>query len=173
MDRIAASALKRVVRDSLALQLKESSDAGRVEAAIRSIVSETIQSWGMAMPAGDEELICQSIVDDFLRYGPLQALLDDPSITEIMVNGGGVDLEGSSLSFRDPLVFVERAGRIEECPYVRFDDAEHVRRIINKIAEQAGVRCDESHTMGVCDVTGWTGACHVHHPPACSRRSGA
>lgn len=154
MDRIAASALKRVVRDSLALQLKESSDAGRVEAAIRSIVSETIQSWGMAMPVGDEELICQSIVDDFLRYGPLQALLDDPSITEIMVNGGGVDLEGSSLSFRDPLVFVERAGRIEECPYVRFDDAEHVRRIINKIAEQAGVRCDESHAMGCAMLPG-------------------
>lgn len=41
MDRIAASALKRLVRDNLALQLQESSDSSRVEAAIRSIVSET------------------------------------------------------------------------------------------------------------------------------------
>lgn len=154
MDRIAAAALKRIVRDSLALQLQESSDSDRVEAAIRSTVSETIRSWGMNMPAIDEELICQSIVDDFLRYGPLQVLLNDPSITEIMVNGGGIDYEGASLSFRDPEVFVERAGRIEECPSVRFDDADHVRRIINKIAEQAGVRCDESHAMGCAMLPG-------------------
>lgn len=154
MDRIAASALKRLVRDNLALQLQESSDSSRVEAAIRSIVSETIRSWGMAVSIEDENLMCQCIVDDFLRYGPLQVLLDDPSITEIMVNGGGIDFEGASLSFRDPKVFVERAGRIEECAYVRFDDAEHVRRIINKIAEQAGVRCDESHAMGCAMLPG-------------------
>ena len=154
MDRIAASALKRLVRDNLALQLQESSDSSRVEAAIRSIVSETIRSWGMAVSIEDENLMCQCIVDDFLRYGPLQVLLDDPSITEIMVNGGGIDFEGASLSFRDPKVFVERAGRIEECAYVRFDDAEHARRIINKIAEQAGVRCDESHAMGCAMLPG-------------------
>lgn len=154
MDKIAASALKRIVRDNLALQLQESSDSSRIEAAIRSTVSETIRSWGMSMPAGDEELICQSIVDDFLRYGPLQVLLNDSSITEIMVNGGGIDYQGASLSFRDPVVFVERSGRIEECPSVRFDDAEHVRRIINKIAEQAGVRCDESHAMGCAMLPG-------------------
>lgn len=65
MDRIAASALKRLVRDNLALQLQESSDSSRVEAAIRSIVSETIRSWGMAVSIEDENLMCQCIVDDF------------------------------------------------------------------------------------------------------------
>lgn len=154
MDRIAATALKRVVRDGLAAQLRETSDSDYVESAIRAMVSETIRSWGMDMPADDERLICQSIVDDFLRYGPLQVLLDDPSITEIMVNGGGVDFEGSVLSYREPRVFVERAGRIEECPYIKFDNADHVRRIINKIAEQAGVRCDESHAMGCAMLPG-------------------
>ena len=154
MDRIAATALKRVVRDGLAAQLRESSDSDRVESAIRTMVSETIRSWGMDMAAEDERLICQSIVDDFLRYGPLQVLLGDSSITEIMVNGGGVDFEGSTLSYRDPRVFVERSGRIEECPYVRFDNAEHVRRISNKIAEQAGGRCDESHAMGCAMLPG-------------------
>ena len=57
MDRIAALALKRLVRDNLALQLQESSDSSRVEAAIRSIVSETIRSWGMAVSIEDENLM--------------------------------------------------------------------------------------------------------------------
>ena len=94
------------------------------------------------------------MIDDFLRYGPLQRLLEDESVTEIMVNGGGIDLDDPALPFRAPIVYVERAGRIEYRPDVEFDDAEHVRRIINKIAEQSGKRCDDAHAMGCAMLPG-------------------
>ncbi len=51
-------------------------------------------------------------------------------------------------------MYVERAGRIEYRPDVEFDDAEHVRRIINKIAEQSGKRCDDAHAMGCAMLPG-------------------
>ena len=71
-----------------------------------------------------------------------------------MVNGGGIDLDDPALPFRAPIVYVERAGRIEYRPDVEFDDAEHVRRIINKIAEQSGKRCDDAHAMGCAMLPG-------------------
>lgn len=51
-------------------------------------------------------------------------------------------------------MYVERAGRIEYRPDIVFDDADHVRRVINKIAEQAGKRCDEAHAMGCAMLPG-------------------
>ena len=108
---------------------------------------------GKALPL-ESEALSQAMIDDFLHYGPLQPLLDDASITEIMVNGGGVDASDPSMPFLDPVVYVERAGRIERRADVVFDDANHVRRIIGKIAEQAGMRCDESHAMGCAMLPG-------------------
>ena len=81
-------------------------------------------------------------------------LLEDPGITEIIVNGGGVAMDAGVARFLEPHVFVECAGRLEPCPYVRFDDADHLRRIIDKIAEQAGMRCDEAHAMGCAMLPG-------------------
>lgn len=51
-------------------------------------------------------------------------------------------------------MYVEQQGRLLARPDILFDDAEHVRRIINKIAEQAGQRCDESHAMGCAMLPG-------------------
>ena len=80
--------------------------------------------------------------------------MEDPGITEIIVNGGGVTMDAGVARYMEPHVFVERAGRLEPCPYVRFDDADHLRRIIDKIAEQAGMRCDEAHAMGCAMLPG-------------------
>ena len=154
MDRSTELALKRSVRDGLALRMQGSADPAGAEGVIASLVEETARSWGI-MAAGDElAVLTRAIVDDFLRYGPLQPLIEDESVTEIMVNGGGVDLNDSAMPYLDPKVFVERAGRIEPRPDVAFDDADHLRRIINKIAEQAGMRCDESHAMGCAMLPG-------------------
>jgi pilus assembly protein CpaF len=81
----------------------------------------------------DRERIAAEIADDILGHGPLERLLSDESITEIMVNG--------------PYdVWVERQGRLYETT-VRFTDESHLRRIINKIVAQVGRRIDESSPL--------------------------
>jgi pilus assembly protein CpaF len=81
----------------------------------------------------DRERLTSELADDILGHGPLERLLADDSITEIMVNG--------------PFdVWVERQGRLFETT-VRFTDESHLRRIINKMVAQIGRRIDESSPM--------------------------
>jgi pilus assembly protein CpaF len=75
----------------------------------------------------------EEIADDILGHGPLERLLADDSITEIMVNG--------------PFdIWIERQGRLYQAP-VRFNDDSHLSRIINKMVAQVGRRIDESSPM--------------------------
>src|ERR671930_26075 len=81
----------------------------------------------------DRERLSSEIADDILGHGPLERLLADDSITEIMVNG--------------PFdVWVERQGRLFETT-VRFTDESQLRRIINKMVAEVGRRIDESSPM--------------------------
>ncbi|TML66580.1 MAG: CpaF family protein, partial [Actinobacteria bacterium] len=81
----------------------------------------------------DRERLVQEISNDILGHGPIERLLADDSVTEIMVNG--------------PFdVWVERQGRLYQTT-VRFNDDSHLRRIINKMVAQVGRRIDESSPM--------------------------
>jgi pilus assembly protein CpaF len=77
--------------------------------------------------------LVREIADDILGYGPLEPLLRDDSITEIMVNNFD-------------RVFIERSGRIERTS-IGFVDNAHLFRIIDKIVSQVGRRIDESSPM--------------------------
>src|SRR4051794_13592445 len=100
----------------------------RVTADIRRHLS---QETGLSRD--DRDRITSELADDILGHGPLERLLADDSVTEIMVNG--------------PYdVWVERQGRLYETT-VRFTDESHLRRIINKIVAQVGRRVDESSPM--------------------------
>src|SRR5213592_4194267 len=81
----------------------------------------------------DRQRIALEIADDILGHGPLERLLADDSVTEIMVNGP-----------HD--IWIERQGRLFETT-VRFSDDSHLRRIINKMVAQVGRRIDESSPM--------------------------
>jgi pilus assembly protein CpaF len=81
----------------------------------------------------DRERLTGEIADDILGHGPLERLLADDSVTEIMVNG--------------PYdIWVERKGRLHETD-ARFSDESHLRRIINKMVAVVGRRIDESSPM--------------------------
>jgi pilus assembly protein CpaF len=81
----------------------------------------------------DREQLVVELVDDVLGYGPLERLLGDDSITEIMVNG--------------PFdVWIERSGMLHRSS-VRFQDESQLRRIINKMVAEVGRRIDESQPM--------------------------
>ena len=81
----------------------------------------------------ERKTLAQQLRDDLLGYGPLQPLLDDPTITEIMVNG--MDR-----------IYIERAGKIVETE-VRFASMTHLRRVIDRIVSRVGRRIDESSPM--------------------------
>lgn len=73
------------------------------------------------------------VLSDILSYGPLDPLLADQGITEVMVNG-------------PKNVYIERAGRVEETD-ITFEDEDHLMRIIDKIVSPIGRRVDESSPM--------------------------
>ncbi len=155
MDKLTRALLKTAVRDDMAAQLGD--EAGD-EKAVRVFVERALASvsfeFGVRLSRMESEELAAAMVDDFLHYGPLQTLLEDNDITEIMANGGGVDHSDPALPFLPPKVYVERAGKIERRDDIAFDDAAHLRRIIDKIAEQAGLRCDDSHAMGCAMLPG-------------------
>jgi pilus assembly protein CpaF len=85
------------------------------------------------LSAADKAQLIQDVSDDILGYGPIDRLLKDEEVTEVMVNG-------------PESVYVERAGRIEKTAASFVDDT-HLRRIIDKIVSQVGRRIDEAVPM--------------------------
>jgi len=81
----------------------------------------------------DRDRIVAELSDDILGHGPLERLLEDDTVSEIMVNG-------------PHSIWVERAGRLHKTP-VRFTDESHLRRIISKMVAQVGRRIDEASPM--------------------------
>jgi pilus assembly protein CpaF len=86
------------------------------------------------LSAADKARLIQDVTDDILGYGPIDCLLREEAVTEIMVNG-------------PDRVFVERNGKLTKDPNIRFLDEDHVRRVIDKIVSAIGRRIDESTPM--------------------------
>jgi pilus assembly protein CpaF len=91
------------------------------------------QHTGIQLPPEREKLFFNEVMDEILGYGPLEPLLKDDSITEIMVNGPA-------------LVYIEKKGKLIESD-VKFVDNDHVQKIINKIVEPLGRHVDQSAPM--------------------------
>jgi pilus assembly protein CpaF len=100
---------------------------------VRVIVTEELNAEESPLSPSDRADLERQIADDILGYGPLEPFLNDPSITEVMVNGFDQ-------------VYVERNGRIEETEATFLDDA-HLLRIIDRIVSQVGRRIDEGSPM--------------------------
>ena len=104
-----------------------------LEQRVRQTLHSVLEGNDAPMTASDRGRISQEIADEILGYGPLEPLLRDPEVTEIMVNG-------------HDLIYVERAGRITTVP-TGFADEAHLRRTIDKIVGRVGRRVDESSPM--------------------------
>ncbi|TMB98620.1 MAG: CpaF family protein, partial [Chloroflexi bacterium] len=86
--------------------------------------------------AADKERLVEILFDEVIGLGPLEALLRDPDISEVMVN-------------RPEQIFVERRGKIE-LTTLAFEDERSLRRVIDRIVSTIGRRVDESEPM--CDA---------------------
>ncbi|NNF62695.1 MAG: CpaF family protein [Acidimicrobiia bacterium] len=112
-------------------------DSSLTESSLHDVVVQELSIIldAEAVPLSDDERtkLVGQIRDDILGYGPVQMFLDDPTITEIMVNG-------------DDMIYVERDGKIVETD-TRFMSDTHLRRVIERIVGQVGRRIDESSPM--------------------------
>ena len=116
-------------------------DLSRLSEAEESVLADDLRRGvelilaeeNMALTLPERERLCKEIRDELLGYGPLETLLKDHNINDILVNG-----------FNQ--VYVERKGKLELTP-VRFTDNAHLLKIIEKIASGVGRRVDESCPM--------------------------
>ena len=100
---------------------------------VRQTLQETIDAEQTPLSHADRTRIAQEVSDEILGHGPLEPLLRDPEITEIMVNG-------------PEYVFVERAGKIYPVE-AAFSNESHLRRVIDKIVGRVGRRVDEASPL--------------------------
>ncbi len=91
------------------------------------------QEEGLPLSTADRSQLINEIASDVLGYGPIDPLIADPTVTEVMVNG-------------PTHVFVERSGKLAKTS-VKFVDETHLRRIIDKIVGTVGRRVDEATPM--------------------------
>ncbi|MGE0707971.1 MAG: CpaF family protein [Planctomycetota bacterium] len=102
----------------------------QLEDDARVVVEQVARGWSPRPTPEDIEWVAQRIALDIVGTGPLQQFLDDPEVSEVMVNGPAE-------------VLVERQGRIQRTP-ARFRDEQHLTHIIRKIAERIARRIDFS-----------------------------
>ncbi len=119
--------------DDLDLSILDKLDDGEMRKQIEARVREIIKNENMKLNSGEARVLASSIINEMTGLGPLEPLLADESISDILVN-------------THKHVFVERGGELEPTE-VRFADEAHLLRIINKIVTAVGRRVDESHPM--------------------------
>jgi pilus assembly protein CpaF len=108
-------------------------DHDAVQSQIVTMLDEALAAEGIQPARVDYMRILDSITNEVLGFGPIQPLLDDESVTEVMVNGYDQ-------------VFIERFGKLQMTD-VTFDDEQHVMRVIDKIVAPLGRRVDEASPM--------------------------
>ena len=105
------------------------------EPEIRGVIASILDKESATMPLSlfERETVSSDVLDELFGLGPLELLLKDPAISDILVN-------------RADLVYVERNGRIEETE-IAFRDDKHLMQIIERIVSAVGRRIDESSPM--------------------------
>jgi pilus assembly protein CpaF len=125
--------LKSRIHDRLLAELDPKMDVSKTEEVRRQIeemFDALLTQENLILTRADRQKLLEQIVAEILGYGPIEGLLMDDTITEVMVNGPHA-------------VYIERAGRIEPTD-IKFEDDDHVARIIDRIVSPLGRRIDES-----------------------------
>jgi len=136
VDPFAAvkASVHQALLDSLGPQLYDPHlDQAELESKVRHTLQEVIDHEETPLSLADRTRISQEVADEILGHGPLEPLLRDSEITEIMVNG-------------PDSIYVERAGRLYHVDTTFSSDA-HLRRTIDKIVGRVGRRIDEASPL--------------------------
>ena len=125
--------LHRKLLDKINLEALATIDNQRVRGEVRQALIALIDAEPTLLSALEKQQICDEVLDEVFGLGPLEAMLQDPTISDILVN-------------THKQVYVERNGLLE-LTNVTFRDDQHLLRIIDKIVSQVGRRIDESNPM--------------------------
>ncbi len=128
--------LHKRLLDSLNLAALESASENSLKTEIADIASEALNEMAVSLNANDRAQLNQELYDEVMGLGPLEPLLKDESVNDILVNG-------------PRRIFVERKGKLELTD-ITFKDERHLLRIIDKIVSAVGRRVDESNPY--CDA---------------------
>ncbi len=120
----------RQLLERLNLSLLDKLPRDKIEDEVTLVVVELLEADGEALNKSERARLVDDVLDELLGLGPLEPLLEDETITDILVNGPDT-------------VFVERSGLLERVA-TRFQDEKHLLRIIQKIVSAVGRRVDES-----------------------------
>jgi len=123
-------ALKQRVQDALLMQVDQPESLVRDE--LQRMIQGLVDRESDISPL-EKDAVVRILVDEILGYGPIQPLLDDPEVSEIMINGP-----------RD--IYVEQQGEVRRTPVV-FRDEGHLRAVLEKMLAFTGRRVDETHPM--------------------------
>jgi pilus assembly protein CpaF len=142
MDGVAAELLNlenyksevhRTLISQLDLEKLSRADSVQARQAVAAMVKDIIAKQGVPLSFDEQEKIQSDLIDEVFGLGPLEPLLRDPKISDILVNG------------RDK-VFIERGGRLQKADTI-FRDDRHLMQIIDRIVSRVGRRVDEASPM--------------------------
>ncbi|MFL5016414.1 MAG: CpaF family protein, partial [Rhizobium sp.] len=125
--------LHRYLLDRINLGILDTLDNEEIATEIRPLVKDYIRTNNFPLNAKEINDLIRDITDEMLGLGPIEPLLADDTIADILINGYNS-------------VYVERSGKLESTA-VRFKDEDHLLRVINKIVSAVGRRVDESTPM--------------------------
>jgi len=131
--RQIASDLHRELIDRIDLEVMGRLPPDRLREELRLLVEKMIAEAGLALNASERKQIVTDVQNEVMGLGPLESLLTDPTISDILVN-----------TYKT--VYVERRGQLERTD-VRFASDQHLLKIIDKIVSRVGRRIDESSPM--------------------------
>ena len=122
--------IHKALLDRLNLGMLDKTPVEQLKNQISVIMPELVADFDQPLNRQERENLLQEVVDELMGLGPLEPLLQDETITDILVNGHDT-------------VFVERRGQLERVP-TSFQDEKHLMRVIQKIVSAVGRRVDES-----------------------------
>jgi pilus assembly protein CpaF len=125
--------LHRKLLDRINLEMLSSVAVERVRSEVRSAVARLVDEEKTPLSLVEKDRIIGEVLDEVFGLGPLEPLLADPTISDILVT-------------TPKLVYIERAGKLYRTP-VQFKDNAHLMRIIEKIVARVGRRVDESSPL--------------------------
>ena len=129
---IVARLHSRII-DRLDLSAVAQMPPGELRQRLRQIVDQLVTTDKIAISEGEREAVATSVIDEILGLGPLEPILKDPTVSDILVNGADT-------------IFVERRGKLSKVE-ARFRNDQHLIHTIQRICAKVGRRIDESSPM--------------------------
>ena len=133
LDEETARKIRTAIIDSIDADAAMQMRIVDLEASVGKVVKNAVEDMRLFLNAHEQRQLVRETVDDMVKLGPIQPCMDDPEITDVLVNG-------------ENQILIERKGRLETYP-ARFRDPQHLMNFAQRITSMVGRRVDESSPM--------------------------